>query len=169
MISGVFAFYTPGKVLTVCREPIDGCKLNRCTRVLDARAADMADLVLRNKQSALPEQQRTASRFDAFTQLRIHQHLLTLSCTNGEYERMPIDGGHSDVFYYLTGGGARYPYPKEVWTPAGALDELRRFAHSCFMPILHHRWLVDETFKLEGKYNYLVRRNTCGIIRCLDC
>ena len=35
---------------------------------------------------------------------------------------MLTDGGHSDVFYCLKGGGARYPYPKEVWSPAGALD-----------------------------------------------
>jgi hypothetical protein len=76
--------------------------------------------------------------FDAFTQLRIiiyHRHLLTLSCTNGEYERISFEGGHSDVFYYLKGGGARYPYPKEVWTPAGALDELRRFA---YIPLMLH-------------------------------
>ena len=25
--------------------------------------------------------------------------------------------------YFLKGGGARYPYPKEVWTPAGNLGQ----------------------------------------------
>jgi hypothetical protein len=29
--------------------------------------------------------------------------------------------------YFSKGGGARYPYPKEVWSPAGALDKLRLF------------------------------------------
>jgi hypothetical protein len=39
------------EVLTVCREPTEGCRLNRCTRVLDARAAaDMVDWV--NTQAA---------------------------------------------------------------------------------------------------------------------
>lgn len=36
-------FHITGKVLTVCREPADGWRLKRCTRVPDTRAADMMD------------------------------------------------------------------------------------------------------------------------------
>ena len=72
--------------------------------------------------------------------------------------------------HFLKGGGARYPYPKEVWSPAGALDKLRRFVLSTLLiHLLHYRWLVDETIKLEGEYCYFVRRDTWGVIRCLDC
>lgn len=39
------AISCPQKELTVCREPADGWRLNRCTRVPDTRAADMVDLV----------------------------------------------------------------------------------------------------------------------------
>ena len=36
------------------------------------------------------------------------------------------------IDHFLKGGGARYPYPKEVWSPAGALDKLRRFVLSTY-------------------------------------
>lgn len=65
----------------------------------------------------------TAHRVDAIHNFTFTNTFWLLSCTNGEYEFMSIDGGDSsDVFYYFKGGGARYPYPKEVWSPAGALD-----------------------------------------------
>lgn len=96
--------------------------------------------------------------------------LSTLNLHNGEHQPFSIDGVTLICAdYFLKGGGARYPYPKEVWTPAGNLDKLRLFvsAHSYISFI--NRWLVDETIKLEGKYCYFVCRDTWGVIRCLDC
>ena len=46
--------------------------------------------------------------------------------------------------------------------------KLRHFV-STLIHLLHHRWLVDKTIKLEGKYRYSVRRDTWGVIWCLDC
>jgi hypothetical protein len=71
--------------------------------------------------------------------------------------------------YFLKGGGARYPYPKEVWTPAGNLGQTPTIRGAYSYASFINRWLVDETIKLEGKYCYFVRRDTWGVIRCLDC
>ena len=39
--------------------------------------------------------------------------------------------------YFLKGGGARYPYPKEVWTPAGNLEQTPPFRIRTLMYLLH--------------------------------
>jgi hypothetical protein len=110
-------------------------------------------------------------RSAASTRLRPSQHrpnqrLVLLH--NGEHDPVSVDGDQSDAIISLKGGGPRYPYPKEVWSPAGVLDKLR-LSPSTTLTHLHCRWLVDEAIKLEGKYCHLVRRNTWGVIRCLDC
>lgn len=88
-------------MLTVCREPADGCRLNRCTRVLDARVADtdMVELVYETSsrqrpRDAAPPRHRRYNRFPDFPHFT-HTFRL-LSYTDGEYKPASIDDGHSD-------------------------------------------------------------------------
>ena len=88
-------------MLTVCREPADGCRLNRCTRVLDARVADtdtdMVELVYETSGRQRPRDAAPSSPLTAFPTFPFTQHLLTFELHNGEYKPASIDDGHSDV------------------------------------------------------------------------
>ena len=86
-------------VLTVCRDPADGCRLNRCTRVLDARAADMVELVYKTKQAVgnARETLRAIIAVDRFPNFPIHPTPSDFELHNGEYKSVSIDDRHSDV------------------------------------------------------------------------
>ena len=45
------------------------------------------------------------------------------------------------------GGGARYPYPKEVWTPAGVLGEHQLLALSHIYPTTGGWWTRPSNWK----------------------
>jgi hypothetical protein len=52
-------FHILKKVLTVCREPADGWRLNRCTRVPDTRPADMDDDLFCERAAGNARQRRS--------------------------------------------------------------------------------------------------------------
>ena len=76
-------FHILRKVLTVCREPTDGWRLKRCTRVPDARAAaDMVDDLVCERVDGNARQ--TLSQLSHFRDDLINSYL-----HNGEHQ---LDG-----------------------------------------------------------------------------
>lgn len=68
--------------------------------------------------------------------------------------------------YWPQGGGARYPYPKHVWSPAGALLCVTSYYQGLMTA---DRWMVDSSRELGKQHGDRHDGHSCHCIRRVVC